>query len=97
MPEKRADYVDLNARLAVLEARTKRHREDTKEILHEVKVISAFINEMRPRVDCIEHASPEVRLTKLEANQRHVGIIVGILFSIAAFKDYIWEILKYLF
>jgi len=92
MPEeRRKDYIDINARLAVLESKSSRQREDVKEILSEIKNISAFIYEIKPRLERVEEARAGHRLTKIEARNRHIAYALGAVLSVAAFKDWIYK------
>ncbi len=80
-------------RLAVLESVYKRQREDTKEILEEIKNISAFIYEFKPQVEKLEEALLDKRLNILETRFKQVSVIALFLLSITAMKDSIYKLL----
>lgn len=68
-----------NERLAVLETQNKRQHDDVKEILNEVKNISAFIMEAKPKLDALVDAELDVRLAKVETRQTVYISVVGFL------------------
>ena len=44
------------------------------------------------QVEALIRADAHTRLTKLESRNKAIAIAAGVLFSIAAFKDYVWEL-----
>jgi hypothetical protein len=91
MQERRKGFINLEPRLAVLEDRISNNRDDTKEILSEIKNISAFIYEVKPRLEKLEVADSHTRLTKIETRNKIITYLVGVALSIATFKDAVVE------
>ena len=59
-------------------------------ILSDIKVDTAVLVE---KVSRLEDNDAGTRLTKLEARNKYEGIIVGVLISLVAVKDYLIQLL----
>lgn len=81
----------VNERLAVLETQNERQHADIKEILDEIKNVSAFIYECKPKLDALTDADLDNRITKVETRQKvyiSIGtVIISSLGLMAILKD----------
>lgn len=83
----------VEERLAVLETENKRQSEDVQQILSEIKAVTEFIYDIKPRVEHLEGKNLPARLTQVETRQKiHAGIAIFVA-ALAASKEWISELI----
>lgn len=83
----------VEERIAVVEALNTKQSEDIKEILSEIKNVTAFIYDIGPRVKAMEKECLPTRLTKVETRQKvYTGVALAVA-GLAASKEWLGKVI----